>query len=146
MLNELFSRRTLGQVFRFAIVGTIAVIIHYSIYLLLQQWTYVNVAFTAGYIISFCCNYWLSAHFTFRKKTSASNGIGFAGAHLTNYLIQTALLNLFLWLGVAREYAPLCVFCFSVPINFLMVRFAFSRTPRHTTDDTSANTPADTNQ
>jgi putative flippase GtrA len=35
------------------------------------------------------------------------------------------LLNLFLWLGMSNELAPLPVFAIAIPVNFLLVRFVF---------------------
>ena len=124
-LRDLFKKETLGEIFRFGIVGVLAVAIHYAIYWLLQYVIDVNIAFTVGYIISFFANYYLSAHFTFREDTNKKNGAGFAGAHIFNYFLQLGLFNAFLWLGVHRILAPFCVFCISVPVNFLVVRFVF---------------------
>ena len=121
------SRQTIYEILRFGIVGVVATLLHYVIYWILQHWINVNVAYTIGYLISFLANYILSARFTFRKKTTASNGIGFAGAHLCNYLLQMVLLNLFLWIGVSKQWAPLPVYCIAVPVNFLLVRLVFSR-------------------
>ena len=121
------SRQTIYEILRFGIVGVVATALHYVIYWILQHWINVNVAYTIGYLVSFLANYILSARFTFRKKTTASNGIGFAGAHLCNYLLQMVLLNLFLWIGVSKQWAPLPVYCIAVPVNFLLVRLVFSR-------------------
>ena len=63
MMNK---KETFGELIRFGIVGTTASAIHYGVYWVLQHWINVNVAYTIGYIVSFLCNYWLSAHFTFR--------------------------------------------------------------------------------
>lgn len=119
------KKQLLGQLIRFGIVGVVATIVHYTIYWVLQHWINVNVAYTIGYILSFLMNYLLSAHFTFKEKTSAKNGLGFASAHLTNYFLHMVLLNFFLWLGVNRTLAPLPVYAIAVPVNFLLVRFAF---------------------
>jgi putative flippase GtrA len=48
------------------------------------------------------------------------------GAHVVNWLLQLALLNTFLWMGVSKEWAPIPVFVISVPVNFLLVRFVFT--------------------
>ena len=37
------------------------------------------------------------------------------------------VLNIFLWMGVSREIAPLPMFCICVPVNFLLVRFFLKR-------------------
>ena len=121
----MIKRETLGEIIRFGIVGTTAAAIHYGVYWVLQHWMNVNVAYTIGYIVSFLVNYYLSAHFTFKEKTSAKNGIGFGGAHLTNYLLHIVLFNFFLWIGLSREIAPLAVLAIAVPTNFVLVRFLF---------------------
>ena len=82
------SKKTLFEIVRFGIVGVIATVLHYVIYWVLQHWINVNVAFTIGYFLSFIANYFLSALFTFREKTTRRNGIGFAGAHLFNYFFK----------------------------------------------------------
>ena len=119
------KKETLGELIRFGIVGTISAGIHYGIYWVLQHWINVNVAYTIGYFISFLANYYLTAHFTFKEKTSAKNGLGFGGAHLTNYLLHIVLLNFFLWLGLSPELAPFAVYAIAVPTNFVLVRFVF---------------------
>ena len=119
------TKKTLFEIVRFGIVGVIATVLHYVIYWVLQHWINVNVAYTIGYILSFLVNYYLTAHFTFKEKTSAKNGIGFGGAHLVNYLLHIVLFNFFLWIGLSRELAPLAVLAIAVPANFLMVRFVF---------------------
>ena len=119
------KRETFGEMFRFAVVGTISTVLNYVIYWILQHWINVNVAYTIGYVLSFLVNYYLSAHFTFKEKTSAKNGIGFGGAHLVNYLLHIVLFNFFLWLGLSRELAPIAVLAIAVPTNFVLVRFVF---------------------
>ena len=114
-----------GEIIRFGLVGTTAAALHYGTYWLLQHYIDVNIAYTVGYVVSFMVNYYLSAHFTFRQKTSARNGLGFIGAHLTNYFMHIVLFNAFLWVGLSRALAPLAVLAIAVPLNFLMVRFVF---------------------
>lgn len=122
---RMIEKKKIGEMARFAVVGVLATAIHYAIYWFLQRLINENVAYTIGYLISFIANYFLSARFTFKEKTTAGNGIGFAGAHLCNYLLQMGLLNLFLWMGISKEWAPLPVYCIAVPVNFLLVRFVF---------------------
>ena len=119
------KKETLGELIRFAIVGTTAAAMHYGIYWVLQHWINVNVAYTIGYGLSFLVNYYLSARFTFHEKTSTKNGIGFGGAHRVNYLLHIVLFNFFLWIGLSRELAPIAVLAIAVPANFFMVRFVF---------------------
>ena len=77
----------------------------------------------AGFIF----NYYMSAYYIFRKKTSAKNGAGFSLAHIVNYLLQMVLLNFFIWIGMSAELAPVGVYAVSIPVNFLLVRFVFKK-------------------
>lgn len=124
------KNKILGEAIRFGIVGVVATALHYAIYWILQHWINVNVAYTIGYVLSFIVNYFLTAHFTFKEKTSAKNGIGFGGAHLVNYLLHISLFNFFLWLGLSRELAPIAVYAIAVPTNFVLVRLVFKHFKR----------------
>ena len=127
----MIKKETFGELIRFGIVGTTSAAIHYGIYWVLQHWIDVNVACTIGYILSFLVNYYLTAHFTFKEKTSAKNGLGFSGAHLTNYFLHMVLFNFFLWVGLSRELAPIAVLAIAVPTNFVLVRFVFKHFKSH---------------
>lgn len=113
------------QFFRFAIVGVIATIISYSIYIILEKLgLQYNFAYTLGYIISFCFNYLASTYFTFKTSVSAKKGTRFTFAHVFNYFLQMILLNLFIYFGISKSFAPIFVYCISIPVNFLVVRLA----------------------
>lgn len=115
----------LPEFLRFIIVGVFATVLHYGIYLVLQEFINVNVAYTLGYALSFVANFYLTAYFTFGRKPSWKKAFGFGGAHLVNYLVHMGLLNFFLWLGVCPSLAPIPVFAIAIPVNFLLVRFVF---------------------
>ena len=119
--------KQLPEFIRFVIVGILATALHYGLYFILQSFINVNVAYTLGYAISFIANFYLTAYFTFGRKPSWRKAFGFGGAHLVNYLLHMGLLNLFLWLGGPKPYAPIPVFAIAIPINFLLVRFVFKR-------------------
>jgi putative flippase GtrA len=109
------------------IVGVIAFVIHYAIYWVLLHWINVNVAYTIGYALSFLCNFFLTSYFTFKSEATVKRGMGFGMAHLTNYLLSIGLLNLFLWLGVKAEWAPIPVLMIAAPVNFLLIRLVFKK-------------------
>jgi len=113
------------ELIRFGMVGVFATLLHYGIYWVLQHWINMNVAYTIGYFTSFCCNFYLTSHFTFKRQATVKRGLGFGGAHLTNYLNHMVLLNFFVWMGIPQQWAPLPVYCIAVPVNFLLVRFVF---------------------
>ena len=121
-------RKDIGSEFvRFAVVGVTATGVHYAVYWLLQHVLNVNVAYTAGYLAGFVLNFYLTARFTFRTRPSWTKLFGMGAAHAVNYGLHLALLNLFLWVGLSNERAPLPVFAIAVPMNFLLVRFVFKR-------------------
>lgn len=121
------NKEAIGEMIRFSIVGVLVTAIHYGVYWLLQLVVNVNIAWTAGYIAGFIVNYYLSAFYIFRKKTSVKNGAGFGMAHVVNYLLQMVLLNFFIWIGLSAEMAPVGIYAVSIPVNFLLVRFVFKK-------------------
>ena len=122
------------QFIRFAIVGALATAIHYGLYLLIvwandigeDETLYTNIAYSIGYVVAWCANFYLSAHFTFQSNTSLKRGIGFALSHGVHYVLHIIFLNLFLWLGLSETIAPIPVFCIVIPINFILVRYVFT--------------------
>ena len=117
--------RNYQEIIRFCIVGTLATGIHYGIYLLLNRFILVWLAYSIGYVISFIFNFYLTSVFTFREKATVRKGIGFVFSHLINYLLHILFLSLFIWMGVRDNYAPIPVYLIVIPINFLSVRFVF---------------------
>ena len=136
-----------AELLRFILVGTTAVVIQYLVYLILIHPSLSfsatlgkhpfglsgeglgvgsslppTVANTVAYLVSFLFNYVASVRYTFRVKSSARRGLGFAFSHLVNYLLQTLLLTFFLWIGLDKGWAMLPVFAVCVPTNFLLVR------------------------
>ena len=124
----MIDRQKLGEVIRFGIVGVLATALQYAIYWLLIRWLTPTVAMTIGYAISFVFNFVASTRYTFRVKASAKRGAGFAFSHAVNYVLQMLTLNLFLWIGVPKQWAPIPMFCICVPVNFVLVRF-FLKSP-----------------
>ena len=115
------------EIMRFGIVGCIATALHYIIYYILKIWLNLNIAYIIGYVTSFIGNYFLSSYFTFNKKANLKSGIGFSGAHLFNLLFQVLLLNIFTYIGINENIAPIPVYAIAVPVYFLFVRFVFKR-------------------
>lgn len=125
MQLSFLTKETFFQILRFGIVGVIATLLHYAIYWSLKLYINYNVAYSIGYFLSFIANFFLTSYFTFRKKATVHKGFGFGGAHLFNCIIQLLLLNVFVFLGINKDLAPIPTYAISIPINFLMVRYIF---------------------
>lgn len=121
------NKQWIGEAVRFGIVGVGATALHYGIYYLLQQVINVNVAYTVGYAVSFVANFYATSCFTFGTSPSWKKLFGMGAAHGVNYLLHILLLNVFLWMGIPKVWAPFPVFAVVIPVNFLLVRFVFKR-------------------
>lgn len=121
------KRKKFGEILRFGIVGAIAALLQYGVYLAMLIITFPGVANTIGYIISFIFNFIASTHYTFKVKANAKRGLGFALSHVVNYLLQTLTLLLFIYIGVPKAYAPIPMFCICVPVNFILVRYFLTK-------------------
>lgn len=123
---KLKNNERVMQFIRFCIIGTCAAAVHYGIYFLLQYWINLNIAYTAGYVISFVGNYFLTNYFTFRTRPSWGKFIGFAGSHGLNYLLHIILFNIFLWAGVHKLIAPPLVMLVAMLAQFSVLRIVFT--------------------
>lgn len=115
------------EIEKFIIVGGIATIIQFSVYRMFLYLINPTLANTVGYLVSFIFNFYASTKYTFNVATNTKHGVGFAFSHLINYLMQTGLLNFFIWLGVSKNWAQIPMFCICVPTNFVLVRFFLKR-------------------
>jgi len=124
-LNSSNSKK--AQFLRFCINGCLAVGIQYAVYWVLIHWINVNIAYTISYIVSFICNFIITSYWTFHSRPSWKRLTGFGGSHIANFFIQLGFLNLYLWLGVPKEWAALFAMGSAVPINFAMLHFVFKK-------------------
>lgn len=117
--------KTFNEIIRFVIVGTIATLLHYGIYILLLHILSTNISYTLGYIGSLLINFILTSYYTFKGTPSIRRAFGFIGSHLINYTLHIILLNFFIWIGINDAFAPIPVYLIAIPINFLLVRFVY---------------------
>ncbi len=93
------------EIIRFCIVGVLATGIHYGIYLLLNRFILVWLAYTIGYVISFICNFYLTSIFTFKSKATIKKGIGFIFCHLyATSIFSSPSLYGWEWEKIMRRY------------------------------------------
>jgi putative flippase GtrA len=128
-MNEFISRikenEKIMQFLRFGLNGIFVTAIQYSVYLVLQKWINVNIAYTIGYLVSFAVNFVMTSYFTFHSKPSLKKFIGFSGSHVVNYCVQMGLLNLFLWIGMSNITAPIPAIAGAVIVQFTILRFVY---------------------
>ena len=113
---------------RFAVVGGVATAVNYAVYVVLVRcfddlWP--ALAYFCAFCVSIVCNFLLSSYFTFRVRPSARRAVRFLTAHLINLVNELVLLEIWLWAGVPKLYAPLCVFLVAFPDGALRPARAF---------------------
>ena len=126
-LVRLKSDSKYGQLLRFCVNGVLAVAIQYAVYWVLIKWINVNIAYTLSYIVSFCCNFVITSYWTFHSSPSWKRLIGFGSSHVVNFFVQLGFLNLYLWLGIPKEWAALLAMGSAVPVNFAMLHFVYKK-------------------
>lgn len=98
------------QFVRFFVVGVAATLVHWGVYVGLNELLglseadalALSVTYSVGYAVSFVGNYLASLRWTFRTRGSVGKGAGFALSHAVNYGMHVGLLNLFLYWGVGH--------------------------------------------
>ena len=131
ILMGFFTKERFFQLFRFGIVGVIATVIHYGVYWVLLKWLNPTFAYSIGYAVSFVFNFFLSSFFTFKIRPDIVKGYRFALSHGINYLLHICFLNVFLYLGIPKAFAPFPVFVIVVPINFILVQIALTHNKKN---------------
>lgn len=117
----------ISEILRFCIVGGLATVIQYGIYVVFVDAVGVKAVPSTliSYSISFIFNYILSSYFTFHKKPSAHNMLGFVTSHAINMGMQTGIVAIFKGI-IGDTLALLPAFAICIPLNYLMVRYAFN--------------------
>lgn len=127
--KRLNGEKKLSEFIRFGMVGVVATAVHYGVFYALLPLMEKNIAYTAGYLVSFVCNFIMSSLFTFRVKPTLLRLTKFGTSHVINYVLQMLLFNLVCLFGVPVHCAPLFVYAIAVPVNFFIVRFAMKKDP-----------------
>lgn len=117
----------LSEIVRFGMVGGIATLIQYGIYVVFVDAVGVRAVPSAliSYAISFIFNFFLSNYFTFHTNPNAKKGVGFTLSHLINMGMQVGLVAIFKGIvGATLALIPAMAIC--IPCNYLLVRFALT--------------------
>lgn len=123
----LTSGSRISEILRFCLVGGLATVIQYGIYVVFVDAVHVKAVPSTliSYAISFVFNYILSSYFTFQKKPSTQNMLGFVCSHAINMGMQTGIVAIFKGI-VGNTLALLPAFAICIPLNYIMVRYAFN--------------------
>lgn len=121
------SNSRFSEIVRFGIVGAIATVLQYGFYVLFVHVFMVKAVPSSmiSYALSFIVNFYLSSYFTFHSQPNAKKGLGFTLSHLFNMGLQTGLVAIFQQI-VGKTLALLPAMAICVPVNYLLVRFAFT--------------------
>lgn len=114
------------EIIRFCLVGGFCTCLQYGVYVVFVNAVKVPavVSTMISYAISFIANFFLSSNFTFHSKANAGRGLAFTISHLITMGMQTGLVAIFKGI-VGRTLALLPALAICVPLNYVMVRFAF---------------------
>lgn len=115
-----------SEILRFALTGGFCTVLQYGIYVvfLLAVGVPAVVSTIISYAISFVANFLLSSFFTFHSEPNTKKGIAFTASHLINMGMQTGFVAVFkTFMPHTLALLPALAIC--VPLNYLMVRFAF---------------------
>lgn len=116
-----------AELIRFIAVGGFATVLQYGMYIvfLMAVGTTAVVSTLISYAISFIANFFISSYFTFRSNPNAKKGLAFTLSHLINMGMQTGLVAIFKGVvGPTLALLPALAIC--VPVNFILVRYAFT--------------------
>ncbi len=127
-LKELITGQSrLSEIIRFGMVGGIATVVQYGLYVVFVHavGTTAVVSTMISYAISFILNFFLSSYFTFHSSPNALKGLGFTLSHLINMGMQVGMVAIFKGIvGPTLALLPALGIC--IPVNYLLVRFAFT--------------------
>lgn len=118
-----------SEIVRFGMVGGLATVLQYGFYVVFVHAVFGGrravVASIISYALSFIVNFLLSSYFTFHTRPNAKKGLGFTLSHLFNMGLQTGLVAIFKEIiGPTLALLPAMAIC--IPVNYLLVRFAFT--------------------
>lgn len=115
---------------RFVIAGTAGAIFQYAVYYLLLYIfglkypgdTFMeSVAFTTAYVTEMISNYFVTCFFTFKKKPSLKNALGFLFGRTLDYFIQILQFNLYTYLEIPASWAGFIAIVLTGIINYFVL-------------------------
>ncbi|MGP8301463.1 GtrA family protein [Streptomyces inhibens] len=112
-----------GQILRFAAVGGVNTATFYACYLPLHRLLPYFAAYTAGFVTSMVCSFFLNTCFTYRTRPTWKKFLLFPLTQVTNYGVQSVgLVALVSWCGMNSTVAPLAAALGAIPFTYLVSR------------------------
>ena len=121
------AKNKIWEALRFILVGILATSIQCAVYWICCSYCNHNYSLLISYALSLCVNFLLTTYFTFRVQPNIRKGIGFLLSHGVNFFMQLIFLNVFILIGIAKQWALLPTLFLCVPINYLLIRMAMQR-------------------
>ena len=124
--SQILKKKTLGELFSYALIGLMTNLLGYVLYLLL---TYLGGApkltMTALYSVGALIGFFANRRFTFRYDGHIGvAGIRYLMAQLLGYLLNLTLLVLFVdWLGLAHQIVQAVAIFLVAVFLFVLLRF-----------------------
>lgn len=122
----LSSKKTLRQLFSYALIGVLTNVLGYALYLLLTYlWGAPKITMTALYFVGASIGFFANRRFTFRHDGHIGvTGVRYLLAQVAGYLLNLVLLLLFVdWLGLAHQIVQAIAIVLVAIFLFVMLRF-----------------------
>ncbi|MBN8947059.1 MAG: GtrA family protein [Rhodanobacter sp.] len=111
---------------RFLISGGLNTVATYAMYLAMLQVTSYQIAYTIAYIFGIIVAFAINRFFVFGGHRGWRSIVYFPFVYLAQYLVSLAIL--WFWVSILhlpQELAPLISIALTLPLTFLLSRFAF---------------------
>lgn len=113
----------MNQVYKFIFIGSITVLIDFSLYSLLTTIISINLSKAISFIFGSIFSLYFNKNFTFldASKLKLSKIINFFGVYLSSLIMNVIINNTFI-LQLGSGYAFLIATTFSATYNFLLMK------------------------
>lgn len=122
-----------SSVVRFLLSGGFNTAVTYALYLLLLTVLSYQVSYTIAFVTGIVLAYFLNRLFVFRSHRGIHSILWMPMVYLGQYLV--GILVLWVWveyLQLNEKGAPLVAILITLPLNYLVSRFAFTKQQRNT--------------
>lgn len=121
----------LSTLLRFLVSGGCNTLATLLLYWLLLTVFSAHVAYGISFLVGVCVSYFINSAFVFGVRPTWRTFLTFPFVYLIGYAAGALVLELAMgWLHVPRSIAPLFSIVVTVPLTFVLLRFAFLRDSR----------------